>query len=961
MSLFFRSFSILFFLIFSGFVVAQTSTIKGTVIDGSTGESLPGASVSISGTAVGTVTDINGKFTISNVNPGVYSLTVRFISFETKVIKDVKVEAGKPTILEVTVSPAANELGEVVIEATMKRESVNAMLAIQKNSVSVSDGISAEAIRKTPDRSSSDVIKRVSGASIQDNKFAIIRGLGDRYNSAFLNGSPLPSSESDRKAFSFDIFPSALLDNIIILKTATPDVPADFAGGIININTRSIPEENMQAISIGVGYNTLTTFKPFYTYKGGKYDFLGIDDGTRKLQDGLPSTEVFRSAQPLDKALYAKTSRNDWALTQLKSVMPAFNFQYSLANVGKIKGRDFGSFVALTYNNNYSNRQSIRMDFDEPIAGQKPPALFELKDKQYENAILGGLIWNLSYKLNDNSKFSFKNLYSINSADRVVLREGIRYADGIQEKSSARQFTQNNLYSGQFSGEHLLPKSIKFNWIAGYSNIERNIPNLRRMLYAKEYTPGVDNSSVPFQAAIPSSGTSPSAGGNVFYSNNKEQISSLNYDLTVPFEFSNVKSTIKLGAYHQFRNRDFSSRQFGFSKYSSGSKVGFNNSLLLLSEDLIFSSANMGIIQPYQPAANGNAAVKGIGGFKLEEVTKLNDAYNATSFLNAAYAMIDNKFSSKIRLIWGARMEAYNQTLKSYEDDGKEVFVDSTVVDVLPSGNFIYSATEKANFRLSYAQTLSRPEFRELAPFGFFDFTSFFTVRGNPQLARALVHNYDFRYEWFPEGGQMFSVSVFYKRFINAIEQVNRAEVSRELYYKNVPLVNNYGAEFEFRLNLNSLIKESSSNLVNNLSVFSNVAIIKSVVDVSQIPGAIASTRPLQGQSPYVLNGGLLYNDIDKKFSVNLAVNKVGRRIFIVGNTQEPDIYENPVTNLDFQVSKTVFENLNMKLNISNLLAQDNVFYQDINNNGKLDKSFDNLMVQTNNARTISFSLSYQF
>ncbi len=947
---------------FTDVLIAQNSSIKGTVIDGSNGETLPGATVSINGSTQGGVTDINGKFTISNVAPGKYSLTFRFISFETKIVNDVQVESNKPTIMEVTISPAANELGEVVIEATMKRESVNAMMAIQKNSVSVSDGISAEAIRKTPDRSSSDVIKRVSGASIQDNKFAIIRGLGDRYNAAFLNGAPLPSSESDRKAFSFDIFPSALLDNIIILKTATPDMPADFAGGIININTRSIPEENTQTISIGTNYNTLTTFKPSYTYNGGKLDFLGIDDGSRKLQSGLPATEAFRSAQPSEKAVLAKTTTNDWAILKNNSTMPALNFQYALGNVGKIKGRDFGSFVALTYNNNYSTRQSIRRDFDEPLAGQKPPTLFELKDNQYENAILGGLIWNMSYKLNDNSKISLKNLYSINSSDRVVLREGIRYMDGVQELSSARQFTQNNLYSGQLSGEHLLPKkSIKINWIGGYSNIERDIPNLRRMLYTRDYSAGVDNSNAPYQAAIPASGTSPSAGGNTFYSNNKEQLYSANYDVSIPFEFLAFKSTVKVGGYHQFRNRDFTSRQFGFSRYSSGTKVPFDNALLLLPEDSIFAASNMGIIQPYQAAQNGNPAVKGLGGFKLEEVTKLNDAYNATSMLNAGYAMIDNKFSSKFRLIWGARMEAYNQTLKSFEDDGKEVFIDSTVVDVLPSGNFIFSATEKANLRLCYSQTLSRPEFRELAPFGFFDFTTFFTVRGNPQLARALVHNYDFRYEWFPEAGQMFSVSLFYKRFINAIEQVNRADVPRELYYKNVPLVNNYGAELEFRMNLNSIIKESSSTLVNNLSFFSNLALIKSVVDVSQIPGSISSTRPLQGQSPYIINSGVLYNDLERKFSVNLALNKIGRRIFIVGNTQEPDIFENPVTMLDFQISKTVLKNLNMKFNVSNILAQDNVFYQDLNNNKKLDKDFDNLMVQTNNGRTISFSFSYQF
>lgn len=941
-------------------VYAQTSSIKGTVYDKTTGETLPGASVTIPGTSKGAATDLDGKFSIDNVEPGTYRVEVRFVSFNIKAVNDVVVVTGKPTVISVSLEPASTEIGTVVFEVKARSESIAAMDNIKKNNIQMSDGISGDVIRKTPDRNSGDVIKRVSGASIQDNKFAIIRGLNDRYNAAFLNGAPLPSSESDRKAFSFDIFPSALLDNIIILKTATPDLPADFAGGVININTRSIPEENMQAISIGTGYNTLATFKTFYTYDGGKYDFLGIDDGTRSLVDDLPETEEFRGLEPDKKAELAKLMPNDWALNETSASLPV-NFQYSLSRVGKIKEHDFGSFVALTYNNNYSIRQSVRREYEEPVADEKPLQVFELTDDQYENAILGGLIWNTSYKLSPNSRLNLKNLYSINSSDKVVLRHSEKFTDGVEERGSVKQYTENKLYSGQLSGEHLLPeKKIKINWLGGYSNIERDIPNLRRMLYTRTLDGGPDSIN-PYVAAIPTSGTSPSAGGNKFYSNNKEQLYSGSYDITIPFKIASIETNIKVGGYHQARFRNFTSRQFGFSRYSFGSKIPFDKDLLNLSEDLIFAPENLGIIEPYIPAQNGNPQVKGLGGFKLEEATKLNDSYTASSSLHSGFAMFDNKFTPLLRLIWGVRMENYRQTLESFEDDGKEIKVDTTQMDFLPSANLIYAVTEKANLRLAYAQTLSRPEFRELAPFGFFDFVTFFTVRGNPDLKRALVHNYDARYEWFPGMGQMFSASVFYKKFIDAIEQVNRADVPRELYYQNVPVVNNYGVELEFRVNLGVIINDTATNFLNNLSVFSNLALIKSEVDVSLIPGSISDSRPLQGQSPYIINGGIMYNDLEKKFSVNLSYNKVGRRILIVGNTQEPDIYESPVDIVDFQISKTFLKNMNFKLNVSNLFAQSNISYQDIDGNKRYDFEFDNTMVETNNGRTISFGISYQF
>jgi len=948
---------------------SEKGTISGKVIDGKTGESLPGSTIVIEGTTIGTVGDLDGNYSIK-IAEGNYRLTIRMISYTSKTVKDVIVKSGEVTKINAGIEESqGTDLNEIVIEATAKRESVNAMLIQQKNSISVSDGISAEAIKKTPDRNSGDVLKRISGTTIQDNKFAIIRGLNDRYNAVYINGAPLPSTESDRKAFSFDIFPAALLDNITIIKSATPDQPADFAGGIININTRAIPEENSQSISYTSGYNSVTTFKAFQTYQGGKYDALGIDDGTRKLSSELPATEDFRGFNNVKKAETAKLMTNDWALKTKSNTNPASSFQYTIGNTGKVLKNQAGSIFSITYNNNYRISNSIRREFEEQAEVNEPLQIFELKDTEYSNQVLAGALSNLSYKIGSNHQLTLKNMYNVNSEDKVVLRDGIRdFSQEVKtlDKGSVRWFIQNELYTGQLSGEHFIPfGKIKIKWTGGYSDIKRNTPNLRRMLYTKSYDPNLPESEAEpkWEAAIPVSGTSPSAGGNIFYSSNKEKVYSANYDISIPFNISALKNNIRIGGSNYMREREFSARQFGYSRYSMNSsknKIVFNKDLLFLPEDSIFAAENMGEIRPFQPAANGNPSIKGVGGFKLEEATKLNDSYTASSDLQSGYFLSDNAFK-KFRLIWGARIESFDQTLASFEDDGTEVGVDTTTVDILPSANFIYGINAKSNLRLCYSQTVSRPEFRELAPFGFFDFVSFFTVRGNPDLRRAKIYNYDLRYEIYPGVAQIFSVSVFYKKFVDAIEQVNRADVPRELYYQNVPLVNNYGAELEWRINLGSVLNRMENKYLMRTSIFSNVALIKSEVDITKIPGSAADTRPLQGQSPSILNAGAQYSNLEKLFNISCAFNRIGRRIAIVGNIQEPDIYENPRTVLDAQISKTFFNKLELKLNVKDVFAQSVVFYQDLDSNGKLTPETDNVMAETKFGQTVSFGLTFKF
>lgn len=949
-----KLFSALVVMLFVKAVFAQNSSIKGKVIDEQSGETLPGAVVMIENTTIGGSTDMDGAFTINNVAPGKYTLVCKLISYNTKLLTDVVVKAGEPTIVSLTMGAASTELGVVEVVATMSRETTNAMVTMQKNNASVSDGISSESIKRTPDRNTSDVLKRISGASIQENKFAIIRGLNDRYNAAYINGAPLPSSESDRKAFAFDIFPANMLDNLVILKTATPDLPGEFAGGIIQINTKSIPEKNGQTISISGNYNTITTFKEFKTYTGGKYDWLGIDDGSRALPKDIAPTSDFAHLTVAEKGeLAKKMPASSWAL-KTTTAMPSVNLQYSIANVGKVLGREAGSLFALTYQNNYNYNEITRAEYEEQATSVVKR--MELHDKQYTNSVLTSAMWNMAYKLNDNNRFDIKNLFSINSDDKVTVRDGAREFDQPQkqwERSSLRWFTQNMLYTGQLSGEHLLPATkIKLKWTGGYSNINRSVPNMRRIVYQKTAA-DEDDASTPYAAVVQNEGTIPNAAGNMFFSNTKEEISSFGYDASYPFELGNVKTSLKLGGFHQFRDRTFNARSLGFSKYRQGSAIKFDSQLLLLSEEELFASSNMGLLN--QPGPYN-------GGFKLDEATKTSDSYTASSFVNAGFVMFDMKFFERLRAIYGVRLESYNQQLHTVQDGSNmPITVDTTVNDFLPSLNLVYPLTEKINIRASYYRTVSRPEFRELAPFIFYDFVTDFAVSGNPNLQRAVIDNYDIRFEFFPGAGQLISVSGFYKDFTNAIEQVSRPDVLRELYYVNAPKATNIGVEVEYRFKLSSVFSNDSSIFLSGTTLYTNFSYIKSAVDVSKINGATSMERPLQGQSPVIVNAGVQYLHPENGWGISISYNRVGKRIYIVGNVSEPDYWEKPRNVLDVQLVKRIGERMEIKLNVRDAIAQNLIFYQDIDKNGKYSEYRDNTMMNTNYGQTVSLGFSYKF
>ena len=939
-----------FLFIIGCFTLFGQSSIRGVVTDQATGETLPGVKITLEGTQKITLTDFDGKFNFNGIPEGNYSITAKYATYTTKTITDVGVKTGEPTIVNIAMGSAVSEQQEVVVTATMKKESNSALLLAQKNATTVSDGISAESIKRTPDRSTSDVLKRISGASIQDNKFAVIRGLNDRYNAAYINGAPLPSSESDRKAFSFDIFPANMLDNLVIIKTATPELPGEFAGGIIQVNTKSIPEDNFQSISIGGGYNTITTGKEKMSYKGGKLDWLGIDDGSRAMPKGLPATK-FDKESGIGFEL-AKNNVTDWT-TSLQKLQPNMSFQYSFGRNKEIKNSKFGVTGALNYNNSTVFNNMVENKYNNL-------ATLGINERfNYENTInqtLLGALLNISLKLKENHQISLKNIYSINSDDRLIIKTGRNFGgNGDSTQTVVRWFTSNQILSNQLIGNHYFPTTkLRLNWIASYGNVNRVIPNLRTNTF-KILEKGVKEEILANSETI-----SADWSGNIFNSTNDEKIRSIKTDVSYPFQIGSLlKNEIKSGIFLQNRERIFSARPLQYILRNENEFEGLKE----ISYQELYTKKYMGE-----------------KGLYLADGFDPKNNYSATSALNAGYLQLDQKLKN-LRLIWGARIENYKQTLKANKNN-KPLDIDyPDVLDVLPSSNLIYSINEKQNVRFSYSKTINRPEFRELAPFLFYDFNIGMSTNGNDTLVRSRIDNLDFRYEIYPGKGQMFSFSLFNKNFENPIEPtIYGNDVT--IVYRNAKKAQNFGAEVEFRTNLGSIFSLDSSTFLNDFNIFSNLSIVRSKIEID------STIRPLQGQSPYVFNAGLSYVNSKHGYSLSLNVNKIGERIYIVGiaapenNLLIPQhIWENSRTFLDLQITKKLFKNkLDLKLNIQNILAQDQVFYHNTIENERSGNKFLNTILygnkdnldgynsekdgnvwKTNFGRIFSFSATYNF
>lgn len=914
---------------------SQKGTIQGVVIDKLRSETLVGAAVYIPGTSTGTTTDFDGNFALANLTPGVYNIQVSFISYTSVIIENIKVEANKASTVKVELEEVSTALEGVVVSAVRKTNTDMALVSTIKASPIVASGISAQQITRSQDRDASEVVRRIPGISIIGDKFIVIRGLNQRYNNVWVNNASTPSTEADQKAFSFDQIPSYMIDNVIIAKSPSPDLPADFAGGFVSIFTKNMPEKDFLRVSYGSSFNDGTTLQEFNLTPGGKYEWLGIEDGTRSLPDNFPKTLKGLSSAKL--AEHGLSLNNNWDAEPIAAI-PNQSISINYGKKFQKGNRSIGTITALNYSLSHNSDDVINNGYQSARTdGINPDYNYNYLDNIYSRTAKVGLLHNWAFFPGKNKKIEFRNMLNLIGKNQSTIRNGFYGYEGRTIRYFENAFMNRLTYSGQLNAEYKFGENKnKIDWNAGVSYANRNEPDLKRIRTTLNEDLGSPYDGLYF-ASI---GISPSASdaGRLFMRLD-EIISSAGVNYETNFSIFNISAMFKTGAFAEYKQRDFDARLLGFAKNSPNPQ-----SVWITPLNALFSDENI------------NTTAEG---FTLRETTSKSDSYFASNLNIAGYSLLKFVISQRFTVYGGIRVEQNNQHLESYDRYNQPIEVKKDVLGIFPSVNMSFNLNEKNVIRAAYGVTTNRPEFREIAPFYFYNFQQEADFVGNVNLNDSKIQNFDLRYEFYPNAGETFSLGVFYKQFKNPIEVKYVSAGNRNNYsYGNANSATSLGAEMELRISLESI------PVLHNFSVVSNAAYIFSKVHFND--DFIERDRAMQGQSPYLANFGLFYSSEKSKVSASILYNIIGSRIAFTGEAKQsilddiPDIYEKHHHLIDFTISKEFGKHYEVKVGVKDILNHNIVFYSpyaSVTGGEKLEK----VNQQWSTGRTYSLSFSINF
>ena len=927
---------IILFTSLSAAVFAQEGTLRGTIKDAKTKEDIIGATILVQGINKGAATDINGFFSFAKLPVGSYSLKISYVGYESKIYEGVKVEAGQVTDLNLSIEEASSNLAEVKVVAQRLTNTEVSVISEIKASQLVVSGISAAQITKTLDRTAAEVVKRVPGVTIFGDRFINIRGLNERYNTVQLNNTFAPSMETDMRSFSFDIIPAGQIDRILVFKSPAAELPGEFAGGVVKIFTKSIPEQNFLTIDASSSYRDGTTNSSFLSPAHGANYWTGFNSGYFDLPKSFPATKLeINNAGPAQLAQIGQSLKNNWVPVQ-STALPDMRFSLSSGlkfDLGNVK---VGNVTAINYSSTYTKFAMDRNDFSYD-ANRVAAFTSNFKDQQYSTGIRLGVMHNWAFKLSNNHSIEIKNLFNQLSNSQFVDRNG----EDNGTLWNIRSFDQvyRGIYTGQLAGKHdWNDGNTKLDWVAGYNASFRQQPDYKRFRYL------VDGNTRQLYVPQGAAQTFNLGRTNIILSEN-----AITGGLNLAHKFildagkegaKGKELEFKAGVYAESKKRQFDARNLAFVRANSS----------------LYNLGGLPVEQVFDPS-NINPTT----GVKIDEQTNPNDSYTATNVLMAGYIQAGLALGSKVNVVAGVRAENNSQKLDSYDLIGKPLKYDNTVLNILPSVNMTYNFTEKSLLRLAYGSTINRPEFREVAPFSFYDFVNNRNITGNSSLKNATVDNYDFRFESYPTPSEVVSLAVFYKKFTNPIEVVFASGSNPNLTFQNAASAYSAGIEAEVRKNLNFI---QSTGFWAKSSVVFNAAFIASKVSLGAATGANQSdNRPLQGQSPYIVNASYNYNDTQKGLQLNLSFNVIGPRIYAVGNnyggTAYPDWYEMPRNVVDFTFSKKVTKNIQVKGGVSDILNNNTIVLQDGNQDGKFDTSKDQIIQTYAPGRVYSLGLIF--
>lgn len=897
---------LLLFFLATSTAFAQNGGIKGVVTDESK-MPLIGVNVVIKGTNIGSSTDFDGKYNIGNVKPGSYTLYVSYISFKPKELQ-VQIVAGQIANLNITLQEDVAELAAVEIQAERITYTEAAVLMEVKQATQVVSGVSSQEISRSPDKDAAQVASRVPGVTIVDNSFVMIRGLGQRYNNVMLNGISTPSTEPDSRAFSFDLIPSSVMDRMLIYKSGSADMPGDFAGGVIKLYTKTAPEYDITEVNVGLGYRHATTFNTYQVNRAGKTDFLGFDRGRSLPSDFPTNLNNLTNASQLETA--GKTLSNNFQVND-EFTMPDFKMGVTIGRNFKMFGKKASNLTSVNYG---QSQQHLEVERNRWTADRE--LMFDYTDQQIETEVRVGIISNFSIIANSRNRYTWRNTFNQIGERSTIIRRGIEPQQRLGDEylNYSFQYLSRTIATSQFEGEHYsADKRSKFVWIAGGSYVTRNEPDFRRVRSTKP----IDDPEAPYTIIDP-----PGAAlfdNARFFSRLYEfgGSNSLAFERKLGNPEKKETITLKAGTYFDYKYRTFEARWMSYSYPGFGDPTE-KTRLVRLPIGEVFDPAN----------------VNSVNGWRLIEGTNPSDRYDANTTLAAAYAAADIPMG-RFNLSTGFRFEYFNQQLNSATQT-EALNINNNYPTPMPFANLSYTVNDKMLVRLAYSRTVNRPELRELAPFLYYNFKYDVNFVGEPNLIQSDIQNIDLRWEMYPQNNETFSVGVFYKRFQNPIETyVQSVGLSQQFKLDNAVSAENFGAEVEVRKSLGDV---SSKSFISRFFLVANASYIYTQVDLGG-EGELAQEqiRPLQGQSPYVVNAGLHYRDDDRGNSFSVLYNVAGPRIFFVGNDNFPTVYELPRHMLDLVMTKKLNARMDVKFGISNILNARTLLVQDTDRNGKIE------------------------
>jgi hypothetical protein len=874
---------------------SQTVRVTGTIRDEVNGITLPGVPVE---TETGQVvyTDVDGRYVLQ-VAPGTHQLKITLEGYEPKTIALTATEQTVTADVGLRLARFSDAITVTARAVDVETSSAEAQLIERRQAPVITDNVGSQEMRQNGDTDAAAAMTRVTGLSLVDNQYVFVRGLGERYSNTVLAGSVIPTTEPDKKVVPLDLFPSSLIDSVQVSKSYSPDKSAEFAGGLVQIVPMKLPIARSLVFSYGVTRYSTATGKSIPLSPLGSRDFFGYDNGARALPGGFPDDKIVRSGiftpdvgyDADEITAFGRLLENRWRPVNEKGE-PGQSWSVAMGDrFGKL-----GVVASVTQSYKEQFTDEIRRFYRIADEGELEASNDYRIQTGTQRAQLG-VVGNLSYQFNPANRLTVENFYTHSGRDEGRFFQGDNLDNAREYQNYRLQFIEEGLFSNAVGGEHFFQNlaNSRLDWRVNVARATRDEPDLREALYERALNAA---DTVPFTYADESQ-----SGFRMFNELNDDTVdAAVNWSMTS--SAGGRPTQFKFGINYVDRSRDFTSRRFHFIPITS-QKADANNLLYdpLLAPEQLFTPDNIGVA------------------FRFNEETRPVDAYAGDQQTTAGYGMVDVSLTGRTRLIAGARIENFDQTVITQDPFGlftREVTATNKNTDIFPGVNFVQAISDSSNIRVSYSTTVNRPEFRELAEFEFTDVVGNRAVKGNPELVRALIQNVDGRWERFSGGRNVLAASVFYKYFDKPIERVVIAAANPIATFQNSDHARNFGIELE-----------AGQQFGRHVFVSGNYTFVDSTISLRPEQRNVQTSleRPLAGQSRNIFNitgeytlGG---------FGGRILYNYFGDRISDVGANQAPDIIEQGRGTLDVVLSQR-FRGLGLRVTIENLTDEDYLFTQ---------------------------------